>query len=1172
MPIRTSFNTSIKMCFWNIGGLISKTNDKTADPLFLKEIGKYDLVFLAETHLGYNANVHNIGPFHYHPICRAASKHNRRHFGGLAILRKTSIKPYVKILKNSNPEYQWVKLEKDFFGFSKDLYICLVYYPPSGSAYTQGLDKDILDCIEKDINIYQGLGNVLLCGDFNSRISSEPDYILHDDNEYTPIFNNYPIDKELLIRCSSDTTVDARGRELLEFCISHQLRILNGRVLGDMFGHYTCFTPNGASVVDYVMMSEGILDQVLHFRVANFIPTLSDTHCKLEWTMSAKYATVTKIDNIGTHPISPNFIWSDESSHKFQQAMCSSDIQTKLSEFNSRKIDGTGDSVGGAAAELSQIILSAANTALKRRRIPNHTTSKKKNEKWFDKDLGKMRSNLINYVINVYSKFPKDNSVKNHFYKLQREYNKLRKFKYRQYKQSILNQLESLHDDNPKLYWNLVDDLRGQKDKDQKSSAVEPSSWVSHFKNLNQVKDNFKERLKELETLLDTLQKDTIFNELDMHIGVGEISKAISRLKCNKSPGLDNISNNMLKCGQNALLPCMLKLFNACLSSGNYPKNWALGYITPVHKSNDICDPNNYRGISVTSSIGKLFNSILNARLDSFLEKHQIINKCQVGFTRKARTVDHLFILKCVLDEYCSSKEGRVFACFVDFQKAFDTVIHTGIKIKLLQIGTGTLFYNIIKRMYEISESCIRIQNNVTDSFPIQLGVKQGDNLSPNLFKIFINDLPDCLQYSPDPVLLNGNAISCLMYADDIILLSTSAEGLQSKLDILEKYCNDWCLMVNPNKTKILVFNKAGRHIRHKFRYKEYELDCVQHCKYLGVYFSASGTFSFAQNELYKKGLKAYFKLQKDFLSHNPNPKTSIHVFDHTIKPILLYGCEIWGSFNPLTAKFRNGVLALDKIYSNNISEKLHNKFCKFILGVHKKTTNFAVLSELGRFPLHFDIVKNIISYWLRLENLSSFPLLQDAYKHSQLLHGQNKSSWYGSLQQILLNIPEFLNINNTNISKHSLKQTLKEAYLKLWKNQLTKCSDGKLRTYTKFKTNQGFEKYLSLVSNFELRRSLTKFRVSSHHLQIESGRYQGTPPHLRLCQQCDLGEIEDEIHFLLCCPKYNNERQLLFSAITQSCFNFTNLDLQQKFIWLMTCEDASLLRELSNFIHKNCR
>jgi hypothetical protein len=144
--------------------------------------------------------------------------------------------------------------------------------------------------------------------------------------------------------------------------------------------------------------------------------------------------------------------------------------------------------------------------------------------------------------------------------------------------------------------------------------------------------------------------------------------------------------------------------------------------------------------------------------------------------------------------------------------------------------------------MYEISKSCVKVSNGITDFFPIKVGVKQGDNLSPNLFKIFINDFPDYIRNCPDPIQLNDKPIHCLMYADDIILLSSTAEGLQAKLDILDSYCNDWCLTVNPTKTKILVFNKAGRHLRHKFKYKACELECVQHCKYLGVYFSASGT------------------------------------------------------------------------------------------------------------------------------------------------------------------------------------------------------------------------------------------------------------------------------------------------------------------------------------------
>jgi hypothetical protein len=94
---------------------------------------------------------------------------------------------------------------------------------------------------------------------------------------------------------------------------------------------------------------------------------------------------------------------------------------------------------------------------------------------------------------------------------------------------------------------------------------------------------------------LSKLENSTNFNELDFSIKESEISRTLAKLKLTKYPGLDNISNNMLKNGQSILLPSLKKIFNACLSSGRYPKIWADGYITTIHKANDITDPIKYR-------------------------------------------------------------------------------------------------------------------------------------------------------------------------------------------------------------------------------------------------------------------------------------------------------------------------------------------------------------------------------------------------------------------------------------------------------------------------------------------------------------------------------------------------------------------------------------------------
>ena len=111
-------------------------------------------------------------------------------------------------------------------------------------------------------------------------------------------------------------------------------------------------------------------------------------------------------------------------------------------------------------------------------------------------------------------------------------------------------------------------------------------------------------------------------------------------------------------------------------------------------------------------------------------------------------------------------------------------------------------------------------------------------------------------------------------------------------------------------------------------------LECIESYKYLGIHFAASGSFTLAQHKLYKKALKALFRLHKYFLSFNLNVSTALHVFEHTIKPILPYGCEIWESFNTSTARFRNGPTALDEMYSKSLCEKLHvhYKFCRFLL------------------------------------------------------------------------------------------------------------------------------------------------------------------------------------------------------------------------------------------------
>jgi hypothetical protein len=122
------------------------------------------------------------------------------------------------------------------------------------------------------------------------------------------------------------------------------------------------------------------------------------------------------------------------------------------------------------------------------------------------------------------------------------------------------------------------------------------------------------------------------------------------------------------------------------------------------------------------------------------------------------------------------------------------------------------------------------------------------------------------------------------------------------------------------------------------------QIENVTKYKYLGIIFQASGSFSKTKHDLYNKGLKAFFKLRRIFSPTLPNITTLLHIFDHTIIPILLYGCEIWGYFSPASSKIkREKDFKIDKGFDNLPCEGLHLKFCKFALGVKRNATNYAV-------------------------------------------------------------------------------------------------------------------------------------------------------------------------------------------------------------------------------------
>jgi hypothetical protein len=161
-----------------------------------------------------------------------------------------------------------------------------------------------------------------------------------------------------------------------------------------------------------------------------------------------------------------------------------------------------------------------------------------------------------------------------------------------------------------------------------------------------------------------------------------------------------------------------------------------------------------------------------------------------------------------------------------------------------------------------------------------------------------MNDLVDYFDVECYPVDLNGKSVSCLLYADDIVLLSQSAKGLQNLLNKLKLFCDKWNLSVNTEKTKVMIFNKSGRKLKgYYFMYAQQSIGQASVYKYLGIIFKPSGSFLCATDLLSKKACKAMFCIQKSLLSDNMNIYGYIKLFNVCVQPILLYCSEVWSVY-----------------------------------------------------------------------------------------------------------------------------------------------------------------------------------------------------------------------------------------------------------------------------------
>ena len=753
-----------------------------------------------------------------------------------------------------------------------------------------------------------------------------------------------------------------------------------------------------------------------------------------------------------------------------KQAIQSDDVQELIKNAKKNicdiKQNNHLNAINEAAEALSNIYIFSAKQALKVK--PKHYKAKKRkhrNKRWFDLNCITLRKECRS-LLNALNRNPFSKYLREKYFSIQKKYKQTIRKKKLDHKRKLSNMLEQHIENNPQIVLNTLKELKRETlDNTGDKQKLPNKKWYDHLLKLlgtNPTIDDSRldEIKKELNLEKNRVNQNTM-DTINNLITEKESITATKNLKNKKSPGHDSVTNEMIKSTISEMSPLLLKTFNYVLDTGIFPDSWKTGCNVPIYKSGCPTNPNNYRGITLTSTLGKLFCQILNTRICNYLEENDLYTNKQAGFRKNMRTSDQIFVINSLINEITKDKNSRLYCCFVDFSKAFDNVCHEAMLLKLAKIGIKGKCFDIIENMY--SNACINVgyYDESMPSIKIKKGVHQGNNLSPTLFNVFVNDIPEKLKDNDSPF-LEHEQISCLLYADDLAILSTTKLGLQNKLNILEKYCDAWGLEINNNKTKIIVFAKQNPKTPFHFHFGTTLISVVDSYKYLGIVLHKNGTFTETENHLHNQSRKATFALKNILFGTELNPEIILKLYDALITPITTYAAETWFPYS-FNSKYENTNALFDKYFSKNfLCEKIHVDFCRYILGMNKKSMVGPVLAELGRYPMIIKIIKNTLSYWLHILSSKETSIVYKTYIH---IKKNNNNQWVNFIKNILrlleLNhVWENQHTFSVNRLKYVIQVKLEQEYRHFWDQ--TKNTKHRLEFYNKFaSTKYQMEPYI---------------------------------------------------------------------------------------------------------------
>jgi hypothetical protein len=376
-------------------------------------------------------------------------------------------------------------------------------------------------------------------------------------------------------------------------------------------------------------------------------------------------------------------------------------------------------------------------------------------------------------------------------------------------------------------------------------------------------------------------QKDYILME--------EVEAAIRRLKPRKSPGPDNITGELLQAGGEALVKEMHAICNKIWKEGDPPEEWTKSVLVVIPKKGDLSQCNNYRTIALVNHMCKVLTIILLERLKAQVEPY--LSEEQAGFRRDRSTIQQILILRLIAEK--AKRKGKpIFNCFIDFQKAFDSIKHDIIRATFRSYGTGQRLTLLLYRILTQAKAAVRLGTELGEWFSVTVGTRQGDPISPLTFITYLERVMDSIKNSDSGISIHGYKLNNLKFADDIDLIENSRDSLEANLQTLNNAGKAAGLLINEKKTKTMVFGQEK--IEKELELEGRQIENVKEFEYLGSLMTWDNDCTTEIKRRIGKATGAMASFKNIWNSRNISMETKIGIIRICIFSVLLYGCETW--------------------------------------------------------------------------------------------------------------------------------------------------------------------------------------------------------------------------------------------------------------------------------------